>query len=197
MLDLFLSGGWLMWPILACSVLATGIIVERCWSLSLSVIAPARLIQLDLSELSDQNRAVDPQLAGSLNSVLGSLLLRLRGLETETGEDTYDLSLLSSAHEMEKYLTLLGVIGLIAPLLGILGTIVGMIEVFDSLTSRAVDPSVLSSGISTALITTAFGLIVAIPALVAHRLFYRRVDSLLIYLDKTSRKILEPRQKAA
>ena len=186
-----------MWPILACSILATGIIVERCWSLSLSVIAPARLIQLDASELSDQNRAADPQLAESLNSVLGFLLLRLRGLETDTREETYDLSLLSSAHEMEKYLTLLGVIGLIAPLLGILGTIVGMIEVFNSLTSRAVDPSVLSSGISTALITTAFGLIVAIPALVAHRLFYRRVDSLLIYLDKTSRKILEPYQKAA
>ena len=186
-----------MWPILACSILATGIIVERCWSLSLSVIAPARLIQLDLSELGDQNRVADPQLAESLNSVLGFLLLRLRGLETDTREETYDLSLLSSSHEMEKYLTLLGVIGLIAPLLGILGTIVGMIEVFDSLTSRAVDPSVLSSGISTALITTAFGLIVAIPALVAHRLFYRRVDSLLIYLDKTSRKILGPYQKAA
>ena len=183
-----------MWPILACSILATGIIVERCWSLSLSVIAPARLIQLDASELSDQNRAADPHLAESLNSVLGFLLLRLRGLETENGDETYDLSLFSSAHEMEKYLTLLGVIGLIAPLLGILGTIVGMIEVFNSLTSRAVDPSVLSSGISTALITTAFGLIVAIPALVAHRLFYRRVDSLLIYLDKTSRKILEPYQ---
>ena len=183
-----------MWPILACSILATGIIVERCWSLSLSVIAPARLIQLDASELSDQNRAADPHLAESLNSVLGFLLLRLRGLETENGDETYDLSLFSSAHEMEKYLTLLGVIGLIAPLLGILGTIVGMIEVFNSLTSRAVDPSVLSSGISTALLTTAFGLIVAIPALVAHRLFYRRVDSLLIYLDKTSRKILEPYQ---
>ena len=105
--------------------------------------------------------------------------------------------LLSAAHEMEKYLTLLGAIGLIAPLLGILGTIVGMIEVFDALTFRAVDPSVLSSGISTALITTAFGLIVAIPALVAHRLFYRRVDSLLIYLDTTSREILDPHHKAS
>ena len=104
--------------------------------------------------------------------------------------------LLSAAHEMEKYLTLLGAIGLIAPLLGILGTIVGMIDVFDALNFRAVDPSVLSSGISTALITTAFGLIVAIPALVAHRLFYRRVDSLLIYLDTTSREILDPQYKA-
>ena len=186
-----------MWPILACSVLTSGIIVERCWSLSLRVIAPPKLASLDANELGDQNRAADPQLAESLNSVLGLLLLRLRDLETENREETHDMFLLSAAHEMEKYLTLLGAIGLIAPLLGILGTIVGMIEVFDALTFRAVDPSVLSSGISTALITTAFGLIVAIPALVAHRLFYRRVDSLLIYLDTTSREILDPHHKAS
>ena len=185
-----------MWPILACSVLASGIIVERCWSLSLSVIAPPKLASLDVSELSDQNGYANPQLAEALNSILGFLLIRLRDLETENREETYDLFLLSAAHEMEKYLTLLGVIGLIAPLLGILGTIFGMIEVFDALTFRAADPSILSSGISTALITTAFGLIVAIPALVAHRLFYRRVDSLLIYLDTTSRKILDPQHKA-
>ena len=185
-----------MWPILACSVLASGIIVERCWSLSLSVIAPPKLASLDVSELSDQNGYANPQLAEALNSILGFLLIRLRDLETENREETYDLFLLSAAHEMEKYLTLLGVIGLIAPLLGILGTIFGMIEVFDALTFRAADPSILSSGISTALITTAFGLIVAIPALVAHRLFYRRVDSLLIYLDTTSRKILDPQRKA-
>ena len=186
-----------MWPILACSVLTSGIIVERCWSLSLRVIAPSKLASLDANELGDQNRAADPQLAESLNSVLGLLLLRLRDLETENREEAHDMFLLSAAHEMEKYLTLLGAIGLIAPLLGILGTIVGMIEVFDALTFRAVDPSVLSSGISTALITTAFGLIVAIPALVAHRLFYRRVDSLLIYLDTTSREILDPHHKAS
>ncbi len=186
-----------MWPILACSVLTSGIIVERCWSLSLRVIAPPRLASLNVSDLGDQNKAVDPQLARSLNSVLGFLLLRQKELETENGKETNDLFLLSAANEMEKNLTLLGVIGLIAPLLGILGTIVGMIDVFDALTFRAADPSVLSSGISTALITTAFGLIVAIPALMAHRLFYRRVDSLLIYLDATSRKILDPRHKAS
>ena len=185
-----------MWPILACSVLASGIIVERCWSLRLNVIAPPKLASLNVTELSDWNRAANPQLAAALNSVLGFLLIRLRDLETENREETYDLFLLSAAHEMEKYLTLLGVIGLIAPLLGILGTIFGMIEVFDALTFRAADPTILSSGISTALITTAFGLIVAIPALVAHRLFYRRVDSLLIYLDTTSRKILDPQHKA-
>ena len=186
-----------MWPILACSILTSGIIVERCWSLSLRVIAPPNLASLDMSELGDQNKAADPKLAKSLNSVLGSLLLRQKELEAENREETNDLFLLSAANEMDKYLTLLGVIGLIAPLLGILGTIVGMIEVFDALTFRAADPSVLSSGISTALITTAFGLIVAIPALVAHRLFYRRVDSLLIYLDATSRKILDPQHKAS
>ena len=186
-----------MWPILACSVLVSGIIVERSWSLSLRVIAPPKLASWDANETPDQNRATDPQLSESLNSVLGLLLLRLKDYETEKREETHDLFLLSAAHEMEKYLTLLGAIGLIAPLLGILGTIVGMIEVFNALTFRAADPSVLSTGISTALITTAFGLIVAIPALVAHRLFYRRVDSLLIYLDATSRKILDPRHKAS
>ena len=185
-----------MWPILACSILASGIIVERCWSLSLSVIAPPKLASLNVSELGSRDRAADPQLAELLNSVLGFLLLRLRDLETENREEAYNLFLLSAAHEMEKYLTLLGVIGLIAPLLGILGTIFGMIEVFDTLTLRAADPSLLSSGISTALVTTAFGLIVAVPSLVAHRLFYRRVDSLLIYLDAASRKILDPQHKA-
>ena len=186
-----------MWPILVCSVLTSAIIIERCWSLSLRVIAPPKLASWDANELGDHNRATDPQLAESMNSVLGLLLLRLRELETENREETHDMFLLSAAHEMEKYLTLLGAIGLIAPLLGILGTIVGMIDVFDALNFRSVDPSVLSSGISTALITTAFGLIVAIPALVAHRLFYRRVDSLLIYLDTTSREIIDPQQKAS
>ena len=185
-----------MWPILVCSVLTSAIIIERCWSLSLRVIAPPKLASFDASELGDQNIAADPQFVESLNSVLGLLLLRLRDLETENREETHDLFLLSAAHEMEKYLTLLGAIGLIAPLLGILGTIVGMIDVFDALNFRAVAPSVLSSGISSALITTALGLIVAIPALVAHRLFYRRVDSLLIYLDTTSREILDPQYKA-
>jgi len=185
-----------MWPILVCSFLTSGIIIERCWSLSLRVIAPPKLASWDANELGDHNRATDPQLAESQNSVLGLLLLRLRELEKENREETRDLFLMSAAHEMEKYLTLLGAIGLIAPLLGILGTIVGMIDVFDALNFRSVDPSVLSSGISTALITTAFGLIVAIPALVAHRLFYRRVDSLLIYLDTTSREILDPQYKA-
>ena len=174
-----------MWPILACSVLATGIIVERCWSLSLRVISPARLIQLDRSELSDQNRAADPHLAESLNSVLGSLLLRLRGLETETGEETYDLSLLSSAHEMEKYLTLLGVIGLIAPLLGILGTIVGMIEVFDVMAYTGTgNPRAMASGVSKATLPTMTGLVISISGLFAITIVERFIQ------DKTNKKMV-------
>ena len=85
-----------MWPILACSVLASGIIVERCWSLSLRVIAPPKLASLDVSELGDQNKAADPQLVKSLNSVLGFLLLRQKELDTQIREETNDLYLLSA-----------------------------------------------------------------------------------------------------
>ncbi len=105
-------------------------------------------------------------------------------------ERVREAALASVAHDLETYLTALGIIALISPLLGILGTVVGMIDVFTSVVSASGETAALAGGISTALITTAAGLSIAIPTLIAHRLLLRKVDTLLVVLDETSQRWL-------
>ena len=95
-------------------------------------------------------------------------------------------------HHLERYLDTLGTLGMIAPLLGLLGTVIGMIEVFDAIVRHGVgDPAVLAEGISQALLTTAFGLAVAIPTVLCHRYFRRRVDGLVVFMEQEARKLVE------
>ena len=185
-IDVILAGGWLMLPILSCSVVAVAICVERYWSLRQDLVAPPELLAVPLAEL--QRVLGDPGSREELrsHSPLGAVLAALAQTDTEHMEAVREAALASVAHDLETYLTALGIIALISPLLGILGTVVGMIDVFTSVVSASGETTALAGGISTALITTAAGLSIAIPTLIAHRLLLRKVDTLLVILDETS-----------
>jgi len=195
MFELVKSGGLLMLPILICSVIALAIIAERFWSLRRSKIAPKHLVaqiyhmrkknQLDMNAIQNlkDNSALGRVLAAGLMTMHHSRDVMKESIE-ETGRH--------AVHEMEKHLNMLGTVASITPLLGLLGTVVGMIKVFTAITSQGVgNPAVLAGGISEALITTAAGLTVAIPALIASRYFRRLIDDLVVHLEEEAIKLVE------
>lgn len=195
MLDIIQSGGWLMVPILLCSIVAAAISVERLWSLQRGRITPKNL----LAEVwnANKDKEPDPQAIRDLrgSSPLGQVFAA--GLSNaRRGRDIMKESMEESAgqvsHDLERYLTALGIIASIAPLLGLLGTVVGMIQVFSvMLLEGAGNANVLAGGISKALITTAAGLSVAIPALIFHRFFQRRVDELMVSMEQEASKLVD------
>jgi len=184
-----------MIPILLCSVVAAAISVERVWSLQRSRIAPQNLLTQvwtalrdrdmgpeKLAELRDSSPLGQVLAAGIANARRGREVMK-EAMEEAAGQVTHDL---------ERYLTSLGVIASISPLLGLLGTVVGMIQVFTALVVEGGgNPVALAGGISTALVTTAAGLFVAIPALICHRFFQRRVDDLMIVMEQEAGKLVE------
>ena len=188
MIDVILAGGWLMLPILGCSVVAAAICIERYWSLREELVMPPELLALSVPQLQHllEDSASREQLL--LHSPLGAVLAVLGDSDYDEMESAREAALTNVGHDLETYLTALGIIALITPLLGILGTVVGMIDVFTSLVSASGETAALAGGISTALITTAAGLSIAIPTLVAHRLLLRKVDTLLLILDETSQR---------
>lgn len=195
MLEIFQSGGWLMVPILLCSIVAAAICVERLWSLQRSRIVPKNLLAQIWSALktSDLDSQKLRELRG--NSPLGQILAagianakRGRDIMKEAMEEAAS----QVSHDLQRYMTTLGIIASISPLLGLLGTVVGMIQVFTALMLEgAGNANVLAGGISQALITTAAGLSVAIPALMFHRFFLRRVDELMISMEQEAVKLAE------
>ena len=195
MLDIIQSGGWLMVPILLCSVLALAISAERLWSLQRARITPKDLLAEVWGSL--KNREPDPQKIRELraSSPLGQVFAA--GLSNaRRGRDIMKESMEEAAgqggHDLERYLTALGIIASIAPLLGLLGTVVGMIQVFKALLLEgAGNANVLAGGISQALITTAAGLSVAIPAMIFHRFFLRRVDELMVSMETEASKLVD------
>lgn len=195
MLELIKAGGWIMWPILLCSVIAFAIIVERFWSLQRKRTAPRNLVnqvwqwardgQLDSRRVQELRR----------NSPLGRILaagLVNRRYEREVMKESIEEVGRHVAHELERFLNTLGTIASISPLLGLLGTVLGMIKVFTVITTEGVgDASILASGIAEALVTTAAGLMVAIPSLLFYRYFRGRVDELVVTMEQEALKLVE------
>lgn len=195
MVALIESGGWLMAPIIACSVIAVAICLERIWTLRTASVTPTRLL----------NNLVDAFQAGSLSaeeldvirdrSPLGRIMVA--GLKNAShGRDVMKESIEEAAseviHELERFISPLGTIAAITPLLGLLGTVIGMIKVFNEIMIQGTgNAQVLAGGISEALITTAAGLAVAIPALIFHRFFIRRIDSLVVSMEQQAVKLVE------
>lgn len=184
MLDLIVAGGWLMLPILLASILALAIALEKAWVLRAAKVAPPHLRGLVQTHIHDPERLLrELSGQGALGVILAAGATNMqRGPDVmkEVMEDTGN----RVVHELERYLNVLGTVALVCPLLGLLGTFWGMIEVFDVLMLQgAGDASVLASGISQALITTAAGVTVAIPALVLHRYFERKVDDLAVSME--------------
>lgn len=195
MLEIVQSGGWLMVPILLCSIVAAAICVERLWTLQRSRIVPKNLVAQIWSAVKTED--LDAQKLRELrtSSPLGQVLAAGVG-NAKRGRDVMKEAMEEAAsqvsHDMERYLTSLGIIASISPLLGLLGTVVGMIKVFTALMLEgAGNANVLAGGISQALITTAAGLSVAIPALIFHRFFLRRIDELVVTMEQEAGKLVE------
>jgi len=194
-LEIIKSGGWLMWPIMLCSVLAMALIGERLWALRKSRIIPEHLVaqiwgwkkskQLNAEKLATLRKS------SALGAVLSSGLVNMNH-SREVMKESIEETGRHVAHSLERYLTTLGTIASITPLLGLLGTVVGMIKVFNAILHEGVgDPGVLAGGISEALITTAAGLSVAIPTLIFYRYFRAKVDALVIEMEQESIKLVE------
>ena len=195
MVNILSSGGWLILPLLFASILAMAIVAERYWALRRSVVVPPNLVEQILQWHHDEQLTQETIVEIHRSSPLGRMLaagLLNRNHPREVMKESLEESGRHQVHEMERYLSTLGTIAAGAPLVGLLGTVMGMIKVFDAITLEGVgDPTILSGGISEALITTAVGLSVAIPSLIFYRLLKRRVDELVVEMEQAAIRVVE------
>jgi biopolymer transport protein ExbB len=188
------AAGWPIWPLLIASVISLAIIGERGWSLRGSMVAPKDLLNQVINEYKQQG--VNPQLLARLStgSPLGQILAAgLRNVKNtpQVMKEALDDTGRAVAHDLERFLNTLGTIASISPLLGLLGTVIGMIEIFGSQAPSGSNPIVLAHGISVALYNTAMGLVVAIPSMIFYRHFRGRVDSLIVDMESQAVKLVE------
>ena len=191
------AAGWPIWPLLLCSIAAFALVIERFSSLRTSRVAPTRLLDEVLSVTSAHLPAADVVNKLAANSILGGVLASgvraviadpritegsLRGAFESAGR--------VAVHRLERYLNTLGTIASAAPLLGLMGTVIGMIEIFGSQTPTGNNPALLAHGISIALYNTAFGLMIAIPALMFYRYFRGRVDGYTIDMEQAADRLV-------
>lgn len=193
-LSIIEAAGWPIWPLLLCSVIALAIIGERLWSLRQNVVLPKDMLVHTLQAY--RQNGVTPQLLAQLSATapLGQILAA--GLRNEKHppaimKEAIEESSYAVAIELERFLTSLGTIAAISPLLGLFGTVIGMIEIFGAQTPSGSNPLVLAHGISIALYNTAFGLVVAVPSMVFYRYFRTKVDALLVEMQIQAIKLVE------
>lgn len=195
MFTILLSGGWLMVPIILCSIAVIAITVERFWSLDPVKIVPKHQLGqvwswIQANEMNSE-RLKELRRSSQLGRILAAGLSNSRH-GRDVMRDSIEEAATQVVHDMERFLGALGTIAAVAPLLGLLGTVVGMIAVFSQLNLEgAGNAGALAGGISQALITTAAGLCVAIPAMISHRFFVRRVDSLVVTMEQESVKLVD------
>ena len=195
MYELVQAGGWLMVPILVCSVLAAAIIIERTWTLRRKKVIPNKLLTgiwklLSKDALTDQH-ITEIENGSPLGKVLAAGLIN-RHLSRDLIRESIEETGRHVVHEMERFMSTLGTISVITPLLGLLGTVIGMIRVFTAITVVGVgDPGQLAGGISEALITTAAGLTIAIPSLIFHRHLKRKIEDLVVAMEQEAMKLVE------
>lgn len=195
MFDILYAGGWLMVPILLCSAIAMGVIFERAWALRKQAVIPPELMNQTWDWAKSRKLDANHLEALRRNSALGRLLaaaLRNRHRSREIIKEAVEDTGRHVVHDLERFLNTLGTIAGIAPLLGLLGTVIGMINVFAAIVSHGVgDPGQLAGGISQALITTAAGLVVAIPSYMAHRYFTGKVAGLVVAMEEHAMALVE------
>lgn len=181
--------------IVICSIISMAIVCERLWSLQTKLVAPENLlnqvVQWAKQDVLDPKRIEQLKNQSHLGKVLAAALIN-RDQDRDAMKDSVEEVGRHVNHELGKYLNALGTIASIAPLLGLLGTVVGMIKVFTAINALGTgDASVLAGGISEALITTAAGLSVAIPALMFYRYFVARVEELVVLMEQEALKLVE------
>lgn len=195
MFELVKAGGWVMWPIILCSIVAMAIIGERFWSLQKKYVSPGNLVpqvqQWIARKELDSARIALLRASSPLGQILAAGLVNRahsREILKESIEDTGR----QVVPELERYLNTLGTIAAISPFLGLLGTVLGMIEMFAGVSTHGVgDPAAVAGGIGQALITTAAGLVVAIFSLLFYRYFRGRVSELLLDMEQQALKLVE------
>ena len=197
MWSLIQAAGWPIWPLLAASVIALALIFERLYSLRQSMVAPPGLVDQVLAEYRQTGATHELLLKTAQRAPLGRLLAAglanvksPRPVMKEAIEEVGRVVV----HELDRFLTSLGTIAAMAPLMGLFGTVVGMIEIFGSPTSSGNNPQALAHGISVALYNTAFGLIVAIPSMIFYRHFRALVDGFLVEMEQEAVKLVETLQ---
>jgi biopolymer transport protein ExbB len=189
------AGGWLMWPILACSVIATAIVIERALTLRRGRIMPDKLVtriwQLYRQGQLTEERIEEIREASPLGRMLAAGLIN-RDHSREVMKEAVGDAGRHVIAQLERYLNTLGTIASVTPLLGLLGTVFGMIDIFGVIMEAGTgNAAVLAGGISKALITTAAGLSVAIPTLMFHRFFDSRVGKLAIDMEEQALRLVE------
>lgn len=194
MFSIIEAAGWPIWPLLLSSVIALAIIGERMWSLRQNVVMPRQLLPHTVQEFREHG--VNGELVERLSahSPLGQILAAgLRNVNSEMGviKESIEEAGRSVAMELERFLTSLGTIAAIAPLLGLFGTVIGMIEIFGAQTPQGTNPIQLAHGISIALYNTAFGLVVAVPSMIFYRYYRAKVDALLLDMELQALKLVE------
>jgi biopolymer transport protein ExbB len=189
------AAGWPIWPIILASLVAVTIIIERLISLRSSVVAPKDLLPTVVQEY--QKKGVHPELLNRLSehSPLGQVFAAgLRNVKSprDIMKESIEEAGRAVAHQLDRFLTTLGTVASMAPLLGLLGTIIGMIEIFGATTAAGLtNPAQLASGISVALYNAAFGIIVAIPSLIFYRYFRAKAQSLVVEMEMQAIKLVE------
>ena len=194
MFNLIEAAGWPIWLLIISSLIAVTLIVERLIYLRRQNIIPAKLLDEVVHEL--KQRGVSPQMLDRLHagSPLGKVFAAgLKNIKSspQVMKESIEEAGRGASHEMERFLTTLGTIASISPLLGLFGTVVGMIEIFGAQNAGGAAPTELAHGISVALYNTAFGLIVAIPSMIAYRHFRALVDSFTIEMEQQAVKLVE------
>ena len=195
MVDIVKAGGWLMAPIILFGIVAIGIILERYWTLQQKRVIPEDLTSKVWGwvkkDALDQKQIQLLYQGSALGQILAAGLInrdRKRSIMKDSIEDTGR----HVVHELGRYLDELGTVAAITPLLGLLGTVIGMVKVFAAITTHGVgDPPVLAGGIAEALITTAAGFAVSIPSLIGYRYYRSRVDALVVDMEKEAIKLIE------
>jgi biopolymer transport protein ExbB len=194
MWTLIQAAGWPIWPLIIASVISLAIIGERFWSLRADVVAPKSLlpevqatlkqggITRDACNRLENHSPLGEIFASALCNVDSSREVMKEAIE-ETGR--------AVAHKLERYLTTLGTIATVAPLLGLLGTVIGMVELFGAFTATGHDVAMFARGISVALYNTAMGIVVAVPSMIFYRYFRAKVDGLIVDMEQEAIKLVE------
>ncbi len=188
------AAGWPIWPLILASIVALALIFERLWSLRLSVVAPPGMVDRVLAEYRQQGAS--PELLarvaaqGPLGRILAAGLANVKAPRPVMKEAIEEVGRVVT-HDLDRFLTTLGTIAAMSPLMGLFGTVVGMIEIFGSQGAGGSNPIQLAQGISIALYNTAMGLIVAIPSIIFYRHFRAKVDALIVEMEQQAIKLVD------
>lgn len=194
MWEIILAAGWPIWPLIIASIIALAIIGERLWALRTETVAPSNLLP-EVQKWLGQGGVTKDTLAklenhSPLGQVFASGLANAKN-SREITKEAIEESGRAVAHKLERYLPTLGTIATVSPLLGLLGTVIGMVELFGSFTNSGHDVAQFARGISVALYNTAAGIVVAVPAMIAYRYFRSKVDGLLVDMEQQAIKLVE------